>query len=357
MSSFRKIYVARVVCGLLREGDLLRNDLISFHIGREFSTVWLHNARKSFRRTQFSWRPSLDEMEYLIQTLRSPLQLPLPIFLPTKPSITHTLPLHLQWTPRSSSEKLISTAGRSFDCTPVAPLISVTFVRDDTFTRLMSPANSKSWSPPIPPLNLSPWNLPDLTAAAVRKNDHQRESRIKDLELELTAWKQAHANLLESVERERKAHNVQIASFNRHFASLDFFKVRAFVSPRNRSPPELNGISRTKAPLSFASLMATRTSFQGPCLYKDRWEAVRLPSRSPRPLRDTLPAKTFKSSAGSRSGSPFTTIRGAFLNCCSTTIYVRPSSSKLSFLGSVRRLQDLQWSTLVSTRVLLSPRS
>ena len=70
--------------------------------------------------------------------------------------------------------------------------------------------------------------MPDLTAANVKRGDHQRESRIKELEFELVAWKQAHANLLESVERERKAHNVQIASFNRHFASLDFFKVRMF---------------------------------------------------------------------------------------------------------------------------------
>ena len=108
-------------------------------------------------------------------------------------------------------------------CAPQAPLTSVT--RDDNFTHLISPANS-SWSPPIPPLNLAPWNLPDLTTANVKKCDHQRESKLKELELELAAWKQAHASLLESVERERKAHNVQIASFNRHFASLDFFKVR-----------------------------------------------------------------------------------------------------------------------------------
>ena len=106
------------------------------------------------------------------------------------------------------------------------PLLTpVAFVRDDSFAHLLSPANSSSWSPPVPPLNLAPWNLPDLTTASVKKNDHQRESRIKELELELAAWKQAHAGLLESVERERKAHNVQIASFNRHFASLDFFKV------------------------------------------------------------------------------------------------------------------------------------
>ena len=95
----------------------------------------------------------------------------------------------------------------------------------------MSPAGSSSWSPPIPPLNLAPWNLSDLTSANIKKNDHQRESEIKELELELAAWKQAHSNLLESVERERKAHNVQIASFNRHFASLDFFKVRMFCQP------------------------------------------------------------------------------------------------------------------------------
>lgn len=97
------------------------------------------------------------------------------------------------------------------------------FVWDDGFTRLTSTANITSWSPIIPPLNLAPWNLPDLTTS-VREADHQRETRMKELELELAAWKQAHATLLESVERERKAHNVQIASFNRHFASLDFFK-------------------------------------------------------------------------------------------------------------------------------------
>ena len=106
------------------------------------------------------------------------------------------------------------------------PLISVTSSRDDSFTRLINPTNTTSWSPIIPPLNLAPWNLPDLTAN-VKEIEHQRESRIKELELELAAWKQAHTGLLESVERERKAHNVQIASFNRHFASLDFFKVRA----------------------------------------------------------------------------------------------------------------------------------
>lgn len=107
------------------------------------------------------------------------------------------------------------------------PLISVTFQRDDSFTRLINPTNTSSWSPIIPPLNLAPWNLPDLTAN-VKEIEYQRESRVKELELELAAWKQAHTSLLESVERERKAHNVQIASFNRHFASLDFFKVRAF---------------------------------------------------------------------------------------------------------------------------------
>lgn len=118
--------------------------------------------------------------------------------------------------------------------------------RDDAFTRLMTPANSTSWSPPIPPLNLAPWNL-DLTAANVKKID-QRESRIKELELELAAWKQAHANLLESVERERKAHNVQIASFNRHFASLDFFKVRPFDLWLIPHFSELTGISLEPKP-------------------------------------------------------------------------------------------------------------
>ena len=210
--------------------------MISFHIGRDFSTIW-YPTLEIFVWVQFSGRLSLEEMAYLIQTIRSPLQLRRPVFLPTKPSTTNSLSLHLQWRLRNSSEKVTSSLGTSSDdCTPKAPLISVTSVRDDAFTRLMNPANPTSWSPPIPPLNLAPWNLPDLTTANARKNDHQRDSRIKDLELELTAWKRAHSNLLESAERERKAHNVQIASFNRHFASLDFFKVRAFGSSWHHIP-------------------------------------------------------------------------------------------------------------------------
>ena len=120
---------------------------------------------------------------------------------------------------------------------------------------------------------------------------------------------------------------------------------------------ELTRICRTKAPLFFALLTAMRTCFQSPCLYRDKREDVRQPSRSPRPLRNTLPTKTSRSSAGSRSGSLFTTVRGASLICCSTTIYVRPSSSRHSSLDSTRPHQGFQWSTLVSVRAPRSPRS
>ena len=203
---------------------------------------------------------------------------------------------------------------------------------------------------------MAPWNLPDITAN-IKESERQRELRIKELELELAAWKQAHANLLESVERERKAHNVQVASFNRHFASLDFFKVRAFDSSGHDMPSELNGVYRTKALLSSVSLTATRTCSRNPCSYRDRREDGRLPNRSQRRSRNTLPTRTSKSSADSRFGSLFTTTGGTSWNYSMTTTCVRLSSSRPSSPGSAKPPRGLRWSTLASTRAPQSLKS
>lgn len=44
--------------------------------------------------------------------------------------------------------------------------------------------------------------------------------RAAALESELSSWKQAHAVAVERVERESKAHNVQIAALNRQISSM-----------------------------------------------------------------------------------------------------------------------------------------
>ena len=207
--------------------------MISFHTRPWFpSTDWKVRRSRNLRLNPIQCQPGRDGLLNTSNPLPPPA--PSPRRSPSKPSPRPTLSVHhLQWPLRNSSENPISSSGPS-PHPPAIPLTpSLSFARDDNFTRLISPTNTTSWSPIIPPLNLAPWNLPDLTTN-IKEIDFQRESRIKELELELAAWKQANASLLESVERERKAHNVQIASFNRHFASLDFFKVRACHPSRHR---------------------------------------------------------------------------------------------------------------------------
>ena len=65
-------------------------------------------------------------------------------------------------------------------------------------------------------------------------------------------------------------------------------------------PSELNRVYRTKAPLSSVSLTATRTRSRNSCSYRDRREDGKLPNRSQGRSRNTLPARTSKSSANSR---------------------------------------------------------
>lgn len=62
-----------------------------------------------------------------------------------------------------------------------------------------------------------------LSRSTLRRNS-DLEARVAELELELSVWKQAHAVALEASERETKAHNVRIATFNRQISSLDCFR-------------------------------------------------------------------------------------------------------------------------------------
>jgi hypothetical protein len=54
------------------------------------------------------------------------------------------------------------------------------------------------------------------------------ETRVSELEVELSVWKQAHATALDSSERQVNAHNVQLSTLNRQISSLESFKVRHY---------------------------------------------------------------------------------------------------------------------------------
>ena len=79
--------------------------------------------------------------------------------------------------------------------------------------------------------------LVDLSTATVNRNA-QLESRIAELDLELSVWKQAHAAVVESAERDKKAHNAQLSSLNKQISGFSFAQVRqrvAVVTPPNDS--------------------------------------------------------------------------------------------------------------------------
>ncbi|KAH9482825.1 hypothetical protein JR316_0004925 [Psilocybe cubensis] len=63
----------------------------------------------------------------------------------------------------------------------------------------------------------------NLSTSTVRRNT-ELESRVADLELELSVWKQAHAVAVEANERDTRVHNVQLAALNRQISNLDGFK-------------------------------------------------------------------------------------------------------------------------------------
>lgn len=72
-------------------------------------------------------------------------------------------------------------------------------------------------------LNLAS-SLSDLSTITVDRNA-ELEARIADLEVELSVWKQAHSTVIDGAERDKKAHNAQIATLNKQIASLGFLKV------------------------------------------------------------------------------------------------------------------------------------
>ena len=65
------------------------------------------------------------------------------------------------------------------------------------------------------------------------------ETRLTELEVELSVWKQAHSSALEASERETKAHNVQIASLNRHISAIE----SGGVSRLHYVCPEFKGLT------------------------------------------------------------------------------------------------------------------
>ncbi|THH33656.1 hypothetical protein EUX98_g529 [Antrodiella citrinella] len=65
--------------------------------------------------------------------------------------------------------------------------------------------------------------IADLSTLTVNRSS-DLESRVSELELELAVWKQAHTNVRDAAEREKKTHNVQVATLNRQISSLQFIK-------------------------------------------------------------------------------------------------------------------------------------
>jgi hypothetical protein len=71
----------------------------------------------------------------------------------------------------------------------------------------------------------------DLSTVTVKRNA-ELETRVADLEVELSVWKQAHSTILEASEREMKAYNMQISSLNRQLSTMESFRACCiFFSP------------------------------------------------------------------------------------------------------------------------------
>lgn len=86
----------------------------------------------------------------------------------------------------------------------------------------------------------------DLSTSTITRNA-ELETRLADLEVELSVWKHAHANALDVSERQLNAHNVQMSTLNRQISSLESFKVRVTSeSIDDVAVKVLNGFFRTK---------------------------------------------------------------------------------------------------------------
>jgi hypothetical protein len=83
------------------------------------------------------------------------------------------------------------------------------------------------------------------------KRNVELETRVSELEVELTVWKQAHATALDASERQVNAHNVQLSTLNKQISSLESFKVRHY---HERSRPRLYLRLQTQNPLILCVL-------------------------------------------------------------------------------------------------------
>ncbi|KAI0796541.1 hypothetical protein C8Q75DRAFT_199448 [Abortiporus biennis] len=68
--------------------------------------------------------------------------------------------------------------------------------------------------------------LLDLSTATVKRNT-DLEERVAELEAELAIWKQAHNALRDSADRDKKVHNMQVATLNTQLATSDFIKTQS----------------------------------------------------------------------------------------------------------------------------------
>jgi hypothetical protein len=81
---------------------------------------------------------------------------------------------------------------------------------------------------PVGEANQQLWDealtrLLNLSTVTVKRNV-ELESRVADLEVELSVWKQAHSTVLEASEREMKAYNMQLSSLNRQISTMESFR-------------------------------------------------------------------------------------------------------------------------------------
>ncbi|EMD40621.1 hypothetical protein CERSUDRAFT_111202 [Gelatoporia subvermispora B] len=60
--------------------------------------------------------------------------------------------------------------------------------------------------------------LLDLSTLTVKRNA-ELEARVVELEMELSVWKQAHTSIMDAAERDKKAHNAQVATLHRQIAT------------------------------------------------------------------------------------------------------------------------------------------
>ena len=82
------------------------------------------------------------------------------------------------------------------------------------------------------------------------KRNVELETRVAELEVELSVWKQAHATALDASERQVNAHNVQLSTLNRQISSLESFKVRHYYGYFGASAVPVN-VPDTKSPYSL----------------------------------------------------------------------------------------------------------